>query len=121
MSIAKMKNLIRRKTLHLNCQLEQPDSIWGWEEFGNSADVLNNFFTELRTTVVDPKCAALSKMPSKRNEVINLKTKVEQAIAEDCVMSLETLTLLQGDVAELLKTIWSMADDGVTFDTATVV
>jgi hypothetical protein len=50
MNVAKIKTLIRAKT----CQLEQPDSIWTWQEYGTSADILNNFFTELRTTVVDP-------------------------------------------------------------------
>jgi hypothetical protein len=104
----------------LTCQLEQPDSVWTWQEYGTSADILNNVFTELRTTVVDPQCAALTKVTSKKLEVINLKTKITQALSDDCVWSLEVLTLLQSDVSDLLRSIRSMADDGVLFNTATI-
>jgi hypothetical protein len=120
MSVTKMKGLIRGKTLHATCQLDQPDSIWTWEEYGTAADVLNNFFTELRTTVVDPQSAALSKIPGKKAEVQSLKIKVTQALSIDSTWSLEVLTLLQSDVADLLKSIRSMADDGVDFDVPTI-
>ena len=33
MTVIKMKTLIRAKTLHSTCQLDQPDSIWTWQEY----------------------------------------------------------------------------------------
>ena len=120
MSVAKNKTLIRAKILHQTCQLDQPDSVWTWQEYGVSADILNNFFTELRTTIVDPQCAALSKVPGKKLEVTNLKTKITQALSADCGWSLEVLTLLQLDVSDLLRSIRCMADDGVSFNVPTI-
>jgi hypothetical protein len=120
MTVTKIKTLIRAKTLHQTCQLDQPDSIWTWQEYGTSADILNNLFTELRTTIVDPQCAALSKVPGKKLEVQNLKTKVTQALSSDCTWSLEVLTFLQLDVADLLRSVRCMADDGVSFNVPTI-
>ena len=43
---------------------------------------LNSFFTEIRSTIVDPVTIATSKIPTKKVEVINMPEKVTKALAE---------------------------------------
>ena len=113
MSIPMMKNAIRHNRLHLIVCSAAPDSIRSWAEVGVAGLELNSFFTEIRSTIVDPLTIAAGKIPTKKVEVTNMRDKVTKALAEP--PTLEAITLLQQDLSQLFKSILEMSDPGVPF------
>jgi hypothetical protein len=55
-------------------------SLRSWEEFGNESQDLNSFFQEIRLTIIDLIILAMSKIPSKQQEVASMKVKVDKAL-----------------------------------------
>ena len=92
-SLLIIKNRTRRGDLHLNCSVDQPDSLRSWEEFGSVSRDLNAFFGEIRGTIIDPITSAMSKIPSKLAEVTTMRAKVHDTL-EDPDVTYESISLL---------------------------
>jgi hypothetical protein len=118
-SILTIKNKTRRGNLHLNCSVDQPDSLRSWEEFGSVSRDLNAFFGEIRGTIIDPITSAMSKIPSKLAEVTAMRAKVHDTL-EDADVTYESVSLLHTDLSELFKSCCTMSDLGVLFQVDTL-
>ena len=119
-NISIIKNLVRRNVLHLNTHVDLPDSLRSWEEFGSASHDLNNFFQEIRSTVIDPITSAMAKIPAKKLEVNNMKIKVDKALARPAMVTLESISLLQSDLSDLFKSLVDISDHGVLFNKDTL-
>jgi len=108
-----IKNAVRQNRLHLILCSVAPDSIRSWAEVGVTGNELNEFFTEIRSTVVDPVTIAAGKIPQKKLEVSAMRDKVQEALSHP--PTLESITLLQQDLSSLFKSLSEMADYGVPF------
>ena len=84
-SISTIKNLARRNILHLTSSVDVPDSLRSWEEFGAASQDLNSFFQEIRSTIIDPITSAMSKIPSKQQEVASMRIKVDKALSGESI------------------------------------
>ena len=82
LSLPMLKNAIRQNRLHLMVCSVAPDSIRSWAEVGVAGLELNSFFTEIRSTIVDPVTIATAKIPTKKVEVSSMRDKVSKAFAE---------------------------------------
>ena len=118
-SISAIKILVRNNKLHLTSCVDAPDSMRSWEEFGAASQELNQYFQELRSTIIDPITSAMSKIPTKLQEVTGMRVKVNKALTEDTT-TFESVSLLQSDLSELYKSLVEMSDLGVLFNKATL-
>lgn len=113
LSVPMLKNAKRQSRLHLLICHVVPDSIRSWGEVGTCGSDINDFFTELRSTVVDASTIMTGKIPSKKSEVLSMRSKVAEALRSP--LSLEQITLLQQDLSNLFKSLLEMQDFGIPF------
>ena len=113
LSLPMIKNAKRQNRLHLLVCSVAPDSIRSWAEVGQGGIEMNDFFSEIRSTVVDSVTIMTGKIPTKKLEVLSMRDKVAEALANP--PSLEQITLIQQDLSTLFKSLLDMADHGISF------
>jgi hypothetical protein len=118
-SISVIKTLVRNNKLHLTSWVDVPDSMRSWEEFRVASVDLNQYFQELRSTIIDPITSAMGKIPTKLQEVAGMRVKVNRALTEDST-TFESVSLIQSDLSELYKSLVEMSDLGILLNKATL-